>query len=69
MAMLSVLTGVPATQLNTFVISSQLKIFLVVQWLRLCAPNAEGTGSIPGRETMISHAVQCSQKKNFFSNF
>ena len=24
---------------------------LVVQWLRLCAPNAEGPGSIPGQGT------------------
>ena len=24
---------------------------LVVQWIRLCAPNAEGPGSIPGKVT------------------
>ena len=24
---------------------------LMVQWLRLCAPNAEGLGSIPGQGT------------------
>ena len=35
---------------------------LVVQWLRLCAPNAEGLGLIPGQGTRISgtqfsHAV------------
>ena len=36
---------------------------LVVQWLRLCAPNAGGMGSIPGLGTKIPHAVWCSQKK------
>ena len=35
---------------------------LVVQWLRLCAPNAGGTGSIPGRETNIPYATWCGQK-------
>ena len=35
---------------------------LAVQWLRLCAPSAGGMGSIPGRETEISHAVQRGQK-------
>ena len=30
---------------------------LVVQWLRLRAPNAGGLGSIPGEET-ISHILQ-----------
>ena len=29
----------------------------VVQWLRLCAPNAEGMGLIPGQGTKIPHAV------------
>ena len=29
---------------------------LVVRWLKLGAPNAEGTGSIPGQGTKISHA-------------
>ena len=36
---------------------------LAVQWLGLCAPNAGGTGSIPGRGTKIPHAAQCSLKK------
>ena len=48
---------------------------LVVQWLRLHASNAGGTGSIPGQGTKIPHAVtkiQCSQidtlkKKAIFS--
>ena len=35
---------------------------LVVQWLRLCASNARGTGSIPGQGTKILHAVQGSQR-------
>ena len=30
---------------------------LVVQWLRLHAPNAEGMGLIPGQGTKIPHAV------------
>ena len=30
---------------------------LVVQWLKLCAPNAAGPGSIPGRGTK-SHLPQ-----------
>ena len=39
---------------------------LAVQWLRLHAPNAGGTGSIPGRGTKIPHAPQCSQRTKFF---
>ena len=27
------------------------RTFLVIQWLRLCSPNAEGPGQIPGQET------------------
>ena len=30
---------------------------LVVQWLRLCTPNAGGSGSIPGQGTR-SHMLQ-----------
>ena len=30
---------------------------LVVQWLRLCAPNAGNTGFIPGQGTKIPHAT------------
>ena len=37
---------------------------LVVQWLGLCALTAEGLGSIPGQETKIPQAIQCSQKQN-----
>ena len=32
---------------------------MVVQWLRLCAPNAGGLSSIPGQETR-SHISQTS---------
>ena len=31
--------------------------FLVVQWLRLCTPNAGGLGLIPGQRTR-SHMLQ-----------
>ena len=31
-------------------------------WLRLCAANAEGMGSIPGWGTRVSHAMQNGQK-------
>ena len=34
---------------------------LEVQWLGLCASNAGGTGSIPGRGTKILRAVWYSQ--------
>ena len=30
---------------------------LVVQWLRLCTPNAGDTGFIPGQGTKIPHAA------------
>ena len=36
---------------------------LVVQWLRLHASTAEGTGSIPGGRNKISHATRHDQKK------
>ena len=35
----------------------------MVQWLRLHAPTAGGTGSIPGRGTKTPHAAQYGQKK------
>ena len=35
---------------------------LLAYWLKLCAANAGGTGSIPGQGTKIPHALQCSQK-------
>ena len=36
---------------------------LVVQWLRLHAPNAGGQGLIPGGKTKILHVTQSGQKK------
>ena len=36
--------------------SSRAGASLVVSWLQLGAPNAEGTGSIPGQGTKIPHA-------------
>ena len=37
--------------------------FLAVQWLRLCASNEGGMGSIPGRETKTPHATRQKKKK------
>ena len=36
---------------------------LAEQWIRLCAPNAAGPGSIPARGTKILQATRRSQKK------
>ena len=43
---------------------------LVVQWLRLHAPNAEGMGLIPGQGTKIPHAKWQREKKksDFFAD-
>ena len=41
---------------------------LEVQWLRLCASNAGGMGSITGQGTKIPHAVRRGQKKFFLIN-
>ena len=39
----------------------------MVQWLRLCASNAEGAGLIPGWGTRIPHAMWYDQKNiNFY---
>ena len=43
---------------------SLLGTSLAVQWLRFCASNAGGMGSIPGGGTKIPHAAWHSQKKN-----
>ena len=43
--------------------SSILETSLVVQWLRRHAPNAGGSGSIPGQGPMIPHATRQGQKK------
>ena len=37
---------------------------LVVQWLKLRASTAGGTGSIPGQGTKIPHACGAAKKKN-----
>ena len=56
--------GVAATVLN-FKDHIHTGLPLVVQWLRLCALNAGGTGSIPGQGPKILHAVRCSKKQNY----
>ena len=45
--------------------------FLVVQWLRLHAPNARGPGSIPGQGTRscTTKELVCCNKMFPFSNF
>ena len=40
--------------------------FLVVQWLRLHAPNAKGAGVITGQSTRIPHAGGTAKNKFFF---
>ena len=39
----------------------------LVQWLRLPAPSAGGTGSVPGWGAKILHAAHCGQKKKRYS--
>ena len=41
----------------------RLGLFLMVQWLGLCALNAGGTGLIPGNKSKILHALQRGQNK------
>ena len=43
-------------------------ICLAVQWLRLCALSAGGTGSVPGWETKIPHAARYGKKKYIIKN-
>ena len=43
-------------------------ISLVVQWLKLQASNAEGTGSIPGQGTKIPHATWHGQNIKIIIN-
>ena len=40
---------------------------LVVQWLRLCTPTAEGLGSIPGQGTR-SHILQLESEDTMCCN-
>ena len=47
---------------------------LVIQWLRLCAPNVGGKGSIPDWGTKTPHATEHGAQKStavflFFSGF
>ena len=42
---------------------------LTIQWLRLCASNAGGVGSIPGWGAKILHAMQGDQKKKYLHCF
>ena len=44
----------------------RLRTSLAVQWLRLHATTAGGTGSIPGQGTKIPHATWQGQKKKKF---
>ena len=48
-------SGYPQRNLKS--IYKNLGTSLAVQWLRLCASNAGGAGSIPGRGTRIPHAT------------
>lgn len=57
---------VDTTQVSTWLSTHKTQTMvlpMVVQWLRLYAPNAQGTGSIPGRETKILHALLCGAAK------
>ena len=42
---------------SVFALKALPGIFLVVQWLRFCIPNAGGPGSVPGQRTR-SHMLQ-----------
>ena len=41
---------------------------LAVQWLRFCASNAGGMGSIPGRGTKIPHVADTAKKKKKYKD-
>ena len=51
------------SQGKTILLKTILWTSLVVQWLRLRASTAGGTGLIPGRGTKIPHAAQRGKKK------
>ena len=40
----------------------------MVQWLRFCASNARGVGSIPDWETKIPHATVWTKLENFMES-
>ena len=55
-------TGAPGKSQNIAFLRQNGKLqaqgaSFVVQWLRLCTPNAGGPGSIPGQESKILHAT------------
>ena len=62
------------TFFNASIIKLAMRDFLVVQWLRLHAPNAGGLGSIPGQKTktpnpmdqLSPHATMKTQQGQFF---
>ena len=59
MTYLFILLTVSYTEQKTLLLGTSLE----VQWLKLCASNAEGVGSIPGRGTKIPHATYHGQEK------
>ena len=51
-------SSLPSQCLSPFIFKMSLRPSLIVEWLRFCAPNAEGTGSIPGQGIKIPYAPQ-----------
>ena len=49
---------------DPFILKSLYRTSLVVQWLRLCAPNAGSTGLIPGQGPKVPHVAWGGQKIN-----
>ena len=63
---LKYIKGTPFQKLQSLILHKKIQAFwtsLVVQWLRPCAPNVEGMGSIPCQGTKILHAASRGQKK------
>ena len=50
------------------ILNSKIGTSLMVQWLRLLASNARGTGSIPSWVTKIPHALCHGKKINKWKN-
>ena len=51
---------IPHHDYNTISLKHCLRTSTVVQWLRLCTPNAGGRGSIPGQGTRV-HMLQLKE--------
>ena len=51
------------TKKNQPTTTTKIGEFPAVQWLRLCASNARGLGSILGQGTKILHAVWCDKQQ------